>query len=233
MIVTGVFNGTGADVYICLGFVPQFVRLWNTEGTQGITGEWNISMGRSLEVVEGLEHTGADVAAKALTIGIGIQPYYGGETLTSAMQTSTTYGEGVYLKKDDHDYRYLDANKSPGDAVLADIDTWTLDTSASYTGHFNADVTGTYIGEGSMINIDGKWYAIVALTATQGVADDEVTLSLNPKSGVVQHITGKYGYKPIPVGEETPAGFMVGDADINVNDALIAFEAGAYDGNPF
>lgn len=238
-MVNGVFNGTGADVYICIGFVPHFIRVWNTE-TAGAGYpyqiEWNIGMMRSSEIVEGLALLGpsdTDMDRTVLTKGNGILPYYGGDVLTTSNQTSTTYGEGVYLKRDDHDYRYYDGNKSPGDAVAVDIGTWTLDTAANNTGHFNEDVNGTYIGEGSMINIDGKWYSIVALTATQGEAADEVTLSHSVKSGTVHHITGKYGFKPIPVGEETPAGFLISNTSLNVNDALVAFEAGCYDGQPF
>lgn len=229
--VGGVFNGTGADVYLCIGFFPDWVRVWNLEGTQRILLEWNIGMMRAAEVVEGIQLTAADQTAAALTKGNGLLPYYGGETLTSTMAGTTTYGEGVYLKWDNVDYRHYSAN-SPhglGDAVATDIVSWTLDTAANNTGHFNEDVTGTYIGEGSPIIIDGKKYSIVALTATQGEASDEVTLSHSVASGDVQFIGGMYSVKPMIEGETTSEGFLISNTTVNVNDALIAFEAGKYD----
>ena len=227
MRIGGHFNGTGADVYICVGFVPDFVHILNLEGTIELSLRWNKMMMGAAEVVEGFDIQTA--SPTALTKGNGIMPYYGGEALTAAKQTSVTYGEGIYLKRDDWDYRHYSGNVSPGDAVAVDIDTWTLDTTANYTGHFNEDVNGDYIGEGSRICIDGKWYTIVALTATQGEGDDEVTLSNTVPSGDVLAITGKSGYKPIPVGDTTPAGFLISNNTINVNDALIAFECGMYD----
>lgn len=227
MIIGGHFNGTGADVYVCVGFVPDFVNIYNLEGTVELKIQWNKMMMGAAEVVEGVDTQ--TEAPTALVKGAGLMPYYGGEVLTAAKQTSTTYGEGIYLKRDDWDYRSYSGNRSPGDAVAVDIDTWTLDTTANYTGHFNEDVNGTYIGEGSRICIDGKWYTIVALTAAQGEGDDEVTLSNTVPSGDVQCITGKSGYKPIPVGSMTPAGFFLSNSTINVNDALISFECGTYD----
>lgn len=229
--VGGTFNGTGADLYLCIGFVPDWVTIWNCEGTQVIRLDWNIGMMRSGEIVEGIQFTGADVAAAALTKGNGLLPYYGGVTLTATQAGTTTYGEGAYLKWDNVDYRHYSAN-SPhglGDAVATDIVSWTLDTTANYTGHFNEDVNGTYIGEGSPIIIDGKKYTIVALTATEGEGDDEVTLSHSVKSGDVQFIGGMYSMKPMIEGETTPEGFLISNTTVNVDGAICSFEAGKYD----
>lgn len=228
--IGGTFNGTGADVYLCIGFVPDWVRVWNLEGTQRIMLEWNINMMRAAEVVEGIQLTAADQTAAALTIGTGLLPYYGGVTLSSTLAGTTTYGEGVYLKWDHNDYRKLAAN-SPngiGDASTEDIVKWTLDTAAANTGHFNAGVAETYIGEGSKIIIDGKIYSIVALT-TDGDAADQVTLSHSVKTGEIQFIGGMYDFKPMVAGEVTAEGFLISNTTVNVNDAMIAFEAGKYD----
>jgi hypothetical protein len=145
----------------------------------------------------------------------------------------TTYGEGVYLKWDDYDYRYYNGNKPLGDAVAEDIISWTLDTSANRTGHFNEDVTGTYIGEGSKIIIDSpglgpREYTILALTATQGEAADEVTLNYAVPSGPVRYISGMYSMKPMIAGEVTPAGFLLSMATVNANGNICAFTAGTF-----
>jgi len=230
MRIGGVFNGTGADVYLCIGFLPDFVTVWNLEGTQIIMGVWNKLHQRASEVVEGNQWAGAGSDVTALTLGNGIRQYFGGTTLGSTDVGTTTYGEGVYLKPDHFDYRRVNDTETGvvGDAATVDIDTWTLDTAASNTGHFNGDVTGTYIGEGSSINIDGQTYTITALTAGQGVSADEVTLSHSVSSGEIYAIHGMYDYKPMVSGEVTRHGFLLSNTTINVNDALIAFEAGQY-----
>lgn len=232
MKVGGTFNGTGADVYICCGFVPDWVRIWNLEGTQRILLEWNKLMQGCAEVVEGIQLTAADQTAAALTKGNGVLPYYGtGSVLTASDVGTTTYGEGVYLAPDNKDYRYYSDNSphGAGDAVAVDIDTWTLGSAANYTGNFNEDATGTYIGEGSSIIIDGMSYTIVALTAGQGEAANEVTLSHNVSSGVVEYIGGMYSYAPMTAGQVAMDGFLISNTTVNVNDARMAFEAGKYD----
>lgn len=228
--VGGLFNGTGADLVVCIGFVPDWVKIWNLEGTQIIRLDWNKNMMRAGEVVEGLQFTGADVACAALTIGTGLLPYFGGVSLTSTQAGTTTYGEGSYLKWDHNDYRKLAANSPSGlgDASTVDIDTWTLDTAAANTGHFNAGVSETYIGEGSRIIIDGREYSIVSLT-TDGDGSDQVTLSHSVSSGEIQFISGMYDFKPMVAGEVTAEGFLIANTTVNVNDALCAFEAGKYD----
>lgn len=225
MRIGGTFNGTGAAVYICIGFVPDFVKVWNCEGTQALQLEWNKNM-RTTEIQEGVELATSTFAANL--VSAGIRQYFGGDTLTASTAGTTTYGEGSYLKRDDHDYRYANGVKGLGDAVADTIDTWTLDSG--FTGHFNEDVTGTYIGEGSPICIDGKWYYITKLTAGQGEASTEVTLNqTGVASGDVQFIGGMYDYKPMVAGEVTPAGFLISDTTVNANNALCAFEAGTYD----
>lgn len=231
--ISGRYNGTGAAVYIELGFIPDKVLIRATEDTDACTVEWSRNFG-SAEQVDGIVvHTASGLVPVLKTAGAGIQPYEGGELLTASNQTSTTYGEGVYLSRDDTDYRSVDVS---GDA----IDTWTLDTTGNRTGHFNNDVVGTYIGEGSIIVIDAarnglgnaKETMIEAVTAGQGITADEVTLSRSLASGQVLRITGKYGFKPTAIGSTTKAGFKQNLTSIaNVNDEMQYFEAWSFDDN--
>lgn len=225
--VGGLFNGTGADLYLCIGFIPDWVHVVNQESGNMEEIIWNINMARASEAVEGLYKV-AGVWTE-LTLGAGIQPYKGGDTLTSTSAGVTTYGEGVYLKWLKNDFRKLVAN-SPGglgDASEEDIDTWTLDTAGSYSGHFNGAVTGTYIGKGSKIIIDGVCYAIAGWTADGGDAND-VVLNLPAPSGNIEYIGPMYDFTPMISGEVTPAGFMIGHATTNVNNSICVFEAGCY-----
>lgn len=233
MRIGGKFNGTDATVYLCIGFIPDFVKVWNLEGTQRIVLEWNKYMMGTLEVVEGIMITGATQTAAAAVKGGGIRQFFGNTVLTTADVGTTTYGhaDNIYLTLDSKDYRYVTAD-SPhgvGDAIAATIDTWTLGSSSNFTGNFNASVTGGYIGEGSSICIDGRWYGIVALAAGYGSAANAVTLSSSVASGKVQAISGMYTMRSLLAGETTKAGFVITNTTVNVANAICIYEAGTYD----
>ncbi len=234
-IIQGHFNGTGADVYLCLGTIPYNIVMWNLESATVETYEWDRAMLHDILTVEGLGRPKGGGAVLDLAFGEGIAPYYGGDLMTTSNQTSVTYGEGVYLERDDTDYRFytVAAAGITGDAATTDITTWTLDTAATPTGHFNGDVTGTYIGEGSLIRIragqgSGQHVyeaTITALTAGQGVSSDEVTLSMAVPSGTVEYIGGKYGYSPVAIGKVTKPGVFISNTTLNANDGMVGFRA--------
>lgn len=232
-MIQGHFNGTGADVYVQLGTIPWYIKLWNLESATIETVEWAQCMIHDVLSCEGLERPKGGGAVLDYAFGEGVSPYYGGDLLTTTNQTSVTYGEGVYLERDDTDYRFYTNSAAgiSGDAATTDITTWTLDTAATPTGHFNGDVTGTYIGEGSLIRIqstDRKHVytaCITALTAGQGVSSNEVTLSWAVPSGTVQFIGGKYGYKPSAIGTITKPGILINETTVNANDGMVAFMA--------
>jgi len=233
--IGGVFNGTAADVYLCVGFIPDWVHLWNVEATTPIEIYWNRGMVRTHDCVEGFQFdwnsTFSSGDAEQLTKGTGVQPYYGGTTLNSTTAGTTTYGEGIFLKPDNRDYRYTDT-ESPfgiGDAAESTIDTWTLDSAANFTGNFGSTgaVTGTYIGEGSPIQIDGKMYYIVSFTADGGDTND-VTLNLKAPSGEIQYIGGMYSVRPMVAGEVTKNGILIDNTTLNADNNMIVFEMGTW-----
>ena len=232
--IGGKFNGTGAELVICCGFVPDAVKVVNLETATPCYMWWNRHMADDSALsIEGVYRDTDGGALLDLTQGEGIQPYYGGDLLTTTTAGTTTYGEGSYLKEDRRDYRFSDTvgiAKHPyvGDAVSEDIVKWTL--YSGYGGHFNEDVNGTYIGPGSPIIIDGKMYMISALTAAAGEATNEVTLNVSGvPSGAVQFIGGKYGYKPMVANEVTPAGFRMNEDHVNENNMTCVFEAWTWD----
>jgi len=242
MRISGSFHGTGSDLWVCCGFVPDYVHLWNLEATSPVEVVWNKQFMRSVEMPEGFiftwHGTFGSSDAEVLAIGAGIQPYFGGETLVSGTGTlgvgTTTYGStsAVYLRMDARDYRYTNED-SPfgiGDAAESTIDTWTSDVAASYSGNFGAAgaVTGTYIGVGSPIIIDGKSYVINTLT-TDGGDTGDVVLNMFAPSGEIQYIGGMYGMRSLLAGDVTPAGFLVGNATLNASGKMVIFEAGTYD----
>ena len=242
MRISGSFHGTAADLWICCGFVPDWIHLWNLEAAAPIEVVWNKQFMRSIEMVEGFiftwDETFGSSDAEELGISAGVQPYQGGDTLVSGSGTlgvgTTTYGStsAVYLQVDALDYRYTTAD-SPhgvGDAAESTIDTRTLDTASEYSGNFGTAgaVTGDYIGVGSPICIDGVFYVINKFAADGGDSDD-VDLNYPAPSGVISYIGGMYGMKSLAVGDVTPAGFLVGNATLNASGNMVIYEAGQYD----
>lgn len=237
--VGGTYYATGEKMWICIGFVPDWIRIIGNQGATADTIEWDRTAQGSLLSSEGLLRITGGTAVQDFAVGEGIQTYHGGETLVSGTGTlgvgTTTYAHtaNVYLTWDDGgDYRFLPGNKANGlgDATDQDIDKWTMDSGGA-TGYFNDDVLGNYIGEGSPIVIDGKRYSITILTATQGEATTEVTLSHQyVPDGEVQYIGGKVSLKSYIAGEVTKAGFTVASGiTTNVTTELCSFEAGTFD----
>ena len=222
--ISGTFNGTGAAIYLCLGFIPDAIRFFNFETSNDYEAYWDKIFARSLEFVEGMQvHTGTTYRQiTAQTIGLGIIPHYGGTTLSTTTAGTVTYGEGIYLSKDTQDYR----KSQPVGAVP---DEWTLNTSAANTGQINASgISSTYCGEGSQVCIDGKWYTVVDMTSN-GEATNEITLNAPAPSGALQFFGGMYDYAPMIAGEVSKEGVYWANTTINANDALIGFVAELWD----
>jgi hypothetical protein len=235
-MVSGVFNGTGAAAYICLGFVPDYVKV-QALATHGASIEWNKNS-RVAAYIEGFYDTDGATQLVDKAVGAGIAPYFGGDLMTASNQTSTSNGEGVYLRWDRKDYRNaFDALVNPGDAVSGDaIAKFVMDTPSNRTGHFNTNVVGTYIGAGSKIIIGGHEYVITVLTAGQGISANDVTLSStlasapSVMSGLVGEVSNKFDLIPIPIGKVSTAGFVLNmTSGINANNVLQTFVAGTYD----
>lgn len=222
-VVRGVLNGTGAIVNVCLGFIPTWVKISNIEDAgnyySNVT-QWDKNMHTILLKEEGvkllvLNDTDAD--ATALTTAQGIKAYAGGDVAD---------GTETYLTRDPA------PDKRDKGAGVA-IDTWTLDTPANRTGHWNAVCSLTYpnnVGIGSVIRIDSgagmKEYWIQAIS-NNGAAANEVTLNAAAPAGKIGFLGGIYTFVQGTSGLITPAGFtLAADADVNVNDETIIFEAG-------
>jgi len=215
--VGGTFNGTGADLYICLGFEPDWVKIRSLETTDEEYQEWNKSF-RSAEMLGGIS-IDDDGAVSPVTIGAGIAPYAGGDYIAAA---ST-----VYLEK------YSKDQRAAGTGGVTS--KWILDTPASLTGHFNNPINTTYVGVGSIVQIGreaapGRDYAVITALSNDGDAADEVTLSKALGSNEVLYISRMYDYWGVPAGTVTKAGFFLDStAAVNTSGDMLMFEAGMYD----
>ena len=201
----GIIKGTAATLTPCIGFEPDLVEVDNlTDRTRLI---WRPEMVGVLNHRFGMAVAAAGTRTTVSTAAYGVVPYAGGTQLSAA---STQY-----LVQNDADQRAVDV------AAGLEVDTFTLDTAANFTGHFNCDVTGATIGLGSRITFAGdpKFYTIIALTAGQGIASDEVGLDASPGAGAkkVTRITSIFALTGAPSGVIAKAGFTIG-ASATVND---------------
>ena len=228
-LISGTFNGTGAALYLGIGFLPDFVNIFNLEDSVLAALKWSKHC-RSKEqeegrLIQGITDTGTTGLSNltVLANGAGVAPYYGGDKMTAA---ST-----AYLVKDDLDYA-----KNPKSGGTGKILTWAMDTPGSRTGHWDQGCDTTYVGEGSRMILresvgNGKIYEvrITALT-NDGNATDEVEISKNVGAGDVLRIGRMYDYAGAASGVVIPEGFAINATSvINVSGELCFFEAGTYD----
>lgn len=214
---SGTFNGTGADLYLCLGFVPDWVKIRTLETTNEEIVVWSRNM-RSAEAFGGFD-VDDDGIISPITLAAGVAEYLGGDLISSA---ST-----VYLQR-----RASEDMRGLGSGGV--ISKWTLDTPANRTGHFDAPVNTTHVGEGSIVAIGSETlgkpvYATILALTSDGDAANDVTLSAAVKSGNVLALKGMYDYTGVPAGTITKAGFFLDStASVNTSGELCFFEAGTY-----
>lgn len=226
MNIARTFNGTGATVYIGLGFVPDWVKLTNMESTLGWRIEWSRQMRAA--ACEGLSLKGTDHATtpavngalivSRLSFGGGVAPFFG---------TTLATASSAYLRPH--------ANPDFKDqGTLGRITDWTLDTLANRTGKLNAGVPTTYVGVGSRIRIQetgtGKIKtALVTAMTNDGDATDELTLNLAIRSGKVLSLGPMYDFVGGAAGDKIPEGIIITNNTFNASGEIILIEAGTYD----
>ena len=199
-IVTGTVVGTDADIYVCCGFMPDRVLVRNIENANEQDVVWDRHMGRAAEGEAGWIVSNSTRAP--ITTGAGIALYKGGDYISAASI--------VYLVKDPSPDK-----RAAGTGSV--IDTWTIDTPASFTGHWNDVCNTTFVGEGSLININGEWYNVISVTSN-GEQADEVLLDRLAPSGPIYALMGMFDFIGAAAGVVTPAGFFI-DSTCAANNA--------------
>jgi len=221
-VLNGVYYGTGATVYLCVGAIPDKVELVNLGNTTNpLILKWRKEFIKYSGSYGGIILDGAGTHTYLTTTGIF--PYEGGDMLTTTNQTNTTYGGGIYLGWDLQDYR---KNNSFG-VASGFINRWTQ--YSTNTGKWNTPIvaTGARIGIGSPIwikeDLSGKVKksVVTALTST-GASTNNVTLSRTITDGDIVYIGGMYSLAPISVGKITPAGIQIADTTVNATSKVVA-----------
>ncbi len=214
-------QSSSTDTYICVGYIPDWVKVYSSHSNEEMA-HWSVHMMRHASTLSGISHDD-DGAVSADTFETGIQVYRGGETITSANVTANKF-----YGKNDLDYsKDVNADSSTYDT----IDKWNLTTGQ--TGYWNTECNTSYVGVGSRINIDGKWYVINALTSN-GESSGEVTISESAvASGVIQCITYMYDYavNAFSAGDISKAGFWIDETSdvLNATSEIAWFECGTYE----
>ena len=228
-ILRGCFNGIGSGgFYLCLGVIPDYFRLINlTNTTYPLMLEWGKAMQKEVTCYGGIIYDASGVPTK-LIASAGVAQYNGGDLMTSSNQTSTDYGNGMFLTWDHANYQadYVYGSGTNG----TPLNKWTFVTGL--TGNWNVAkiASGNRIGVGSRICIKEdssglvKEAYVTALTS-DGEASAEVTLSRAIGTGAITFISGMYDVIPIALGHVAPAGVRVLDETVNVNDKKLYFEA--------
>jgi len=222
-LISGTFNGTGAALRVGIGFIPDFVRVWNDEDNGGlaVAAVWSKNM-RTTDQQEGVLSS-SDAHFTELVAGAGIAIYRGTPEGFSAAQTA-------YIVRD------TSPNKQGANVPTASrITTWTLGSATNKTGSWNAECSTTYVGEGSRIairqSVDDqiKWATVVAMSST-GDQANEVTLSEAISAGRIEFLSGMYDYLGVGANTPMPAGFVINETGkLNTSGELCHFEAGQYD----
>jgi len=223
MKVSGLFVGTGATLRLSLGFVPDRVVIRNITSANIEVIDWNRRM-QSLAAIGGGVKAKEDtkVAYSKLASGAGIGVYRGGDVISGA---STAY---QLPAREVDGYQGDMRNKG----TLGLVDKWSLTNSGNRTGKFNAGVSTTHVGVGSVVTIKGKDYTIQAIT-NDGNENDEVTLSEaapSTEAGGVEMITFKHDFVSAPAGAVMLPGIVIAEtADVNVLNELCFIEAETFD----
>lgn len=219
MKVKGTFNGTGSPLTVCCGFKPSRVTVWNIESANNEKIHLEDSF-RAAESCEGFltAFDGTQATIDELTVGEGITMYEGGVLLATA---STSV-----LVRDDRNYA-----TNPAGGGTGPITRWTLGNATNRTGNFDAGVDTTYVGEGSVIEVelDGtndRVRATIIGLSSDGDAANEVTLNKVVPSGTVRYIGPMYDFRGAPAGTRTPEGFTINESThVNASGEMCAFVA--------
>lgn len=220
MHIARIFNGTGATVYLGLGFVPDWVRAYNLESTLPLMIEWNRQMrAGSVEGVHIAHHATDGAQITRLAAGGGISPFLG---------TKLTANSTAYLRPHANpDFRFQGS--------LGDIKTWTLGNAGNRTGNVNAGVPTTYVGVGSRITVKenmtggGIKTAVITAMTNDGDAANELTLSVAIKSGEILALGPMYDLIGGSAGDKIPAGICIANNTFNASGDIILIEAGTFD----
>jgi hypothetical protein len=159
--IFGTFDGTGAAINVCLGFVPRYVKIWNLEDTTDLPElEWHSSMQAVASAAFGvLKKTVAGVVMSDLAAG-GISSYAGGdvivydaddsrwETLAGA-DASEVYLDGTYNRDASGDAAY----QCYGDFVCPDPRDGARVTT----------VPGFTLGTDADMNVNGQQLVFMAV----------------------------------------------------------------------
>ena len=167
-IAIGSCDGTGAAINVILGWIPDYVKIWNIEdaGSAHIEVEWVREMVQQSAIDEGISLANTTDADRALLTSNGIAPYAGGDEIfydLAAARWEDELGGGgsdvteVYV--DGHHRRFesgADAFKDFGDVAVGES-TNIFDDTKIITAE------GFTIGTNSDLNADGEQLVWMAM----------------------------------------------------------------------
>ncbi|KKN75074.1 hypothetical protein LCGC14_0384480 [marine sediment metagenome] len=162
----GTCDGTGADINVCLGFVPSYVKVWNMDDDTNVQyWEWHSQMQYVTAMAEGLK---SDKDVFTAITADGITEYGGGEQLIYDGVTNNRWeydhdGDGV-LDADAEEVfvngHYLKV--ASGDAAYQSIGDSQIGASTPRNGEKIKSTAGFTIGALANWNVNGEQLAWIA-----------------------------------------------------------------------
>jgi len=221
-VVRGTFKGTGAALYLGLGFVPDQIEVQNLSSATLECLRWDRDMARGASTLQGVRDSAVGLGGsnaipnvEALAT-LGIEEYWGGDELAAA---STSH----LVRDPEWDKRAAGTGNV--------INMWTLGSVGNKTGNVNAELNTTYVGVGSEIDIQNPYchapvrYRITALTSN-GEQANEITLNAAAPSGVITRLGPIYDWTGAAAGVVMPKGVVINEiSDVNVAGELCRFAA--------
>jgi len=216
----GVCPGAGTSaLYVGLGFVPKAVRLTNLDQAEGEILVWNVGMWRGA-VCPGGRVQSALAGDEALLTTAGVNPYWGGDLVTTASANQVIRSNQIAAYNGDM--------RAKG--ASSPVTRWTKDTTA-LKGHFDYPISSTYVNVGSLVWIRSDTTGIMRpyvlrVLANDGDATDDITLDAAAPTGSVERITYFSDFVQAPVGTVMPAGLAIADVTyLNVTAQEFVIEA--------
>ena len=156
--VIGTCDGTGATIYVCLGFKPRKVRVYNVEDSDNLEPvlDWNREIDNITLMTDGIKTTALTDVDRAVLTTLGIDEYDGGTEITYDGVTNNrwedadgnsveeVYVNGHYQRSSDSS----DAYQCIGDAIMG--------SSTPRDGAKVKTPCGFSIGADTAINVDGE-----------------------------------------------------------------------------
>jgi len=163
-LAVGTCDGTGAAINVCCGFIPRYVKVWNTEDAGSLMAE--VEWCKAFELIsaldEGIMHEGGDDSDRQLLATGGISEYAGGDEI---VYDGTTDNRWEDSDGNDKEEVYVDGHyiMVSGGAAYKCIGDTLAGTTTPRDGAKFKTPPGFTIGTNGDLNANGEQLCWIAM----------------------------------------------------------------------